>query len=171
MEKLIVILWILFGFYLLILVAILADLWSGITKARKSGVIRSSYGFRRTVEKMGRYYNVMVILTIVDAFHISAIWYFETYYEKSYFLFPFITMLGAIGLCLIEVKSIYEKAEDKVRIDDVGRLAGKMLASKDDLKEVVAEVVNYMQTPAADTKTVVTMETTTTTTEVKKDQQ
>lgn len=170
MEKLIVVLWILFGFYILILIAILADLWSGISKAKKNGVIRSSYGFRRTVEKMRNYYNVMIVLTVVDAFHISAVWFLEEYYDKSYFLFPFVSMLGAMGMCLIEVKSIYEKAEDKVRLDDVGRLAGKILANKDDIKEVVAEVVNYMQSPSpppgTEQKTVVTMETTTT--EIKK---
>lgn len=32
----------------LVMVMVLTDLWSGVTKAKKSGVI---YGFRRTIEK------------------------------------------------------------------------------------------------------------------------
>lgn len=163
MEKLIVILWILFGIYILVLVMILTDLWSGVTKAKKNGVIRSSYGFRRTIEKIARYYNVLLALTVVDAMQVAAIWYLETYYEKAIPMFPFITLIGAVGICLIEIKSIYEKAEDKVRIDDVGNLVGKMLVNKDDLGEVVKSMAEYMKaehpSPPSKTKITATIET------------
>lgn len=159
MEKLIVILWILFGIYILVLVMILTDLWSGVTKARKAGVIRSSYGFRRTIEKMGRYYNVLFALTIIDAMQVGSLWYFEFYYQKVVPMFPFITLIGAIGICLIEIKSIYEKAEDKVRFDDVGQLVGKMLINKDDLSEVVKSMSEYMKTEPGKTKITITSET------------
>lgn len=159
MEKLIVILWILFGIYILVLVMILTDLWSGVTKARKAGVIRSSYGFRRTIEKMGRYYNVLFALTIMDAMQVGSLWYFEIYYQKVVPMFPFVTLVGAIGICLIEVKSIYEKAEDKVRFDDVGQLVGKMLVNKDDLSEVVKSMSEYMKSEPGKTKITITSET------------
>ncbi len=35
MEKIIVTLWITFGIYLMVLLAIMADLWSGVRKAKK----------------------------------------------------------------------------------------------------------------------------------------
>lgn len=159
MEKLVVILWILFGIYILVLVMILTDLWSGVTKAKKSGVIRSSYGFRRTIEKIARYYNVLLALTVMDAMQVGAIWYLETYYNKVIPMFPFVTLIGAIGICLIEVKSIYEKAEDKVRIDDVGNLVGKILVNKDDLGEVVKSMAEYMRHEPGKTKITVTTET------------
>lgn len=159
MEKLIVILWILFGIYILVLVMILTDLWSGVTKAKKSGVIRSSYGFRRTIEKIARYYNVLLALTVMDAMQVGAIWYLETYYNKVIPMFPFVTLVGAIGICLIEVKSIYEKAEDKVRIDDVGNLVGKILVNKDDLGEIVKSMSDYMKPEPGKTKITITSET------------
>ena len=34
MEKIIVTLWITFGIYLMVLIAIMADLWSGVRKAK-----------------------------------------------------------------------------------------------------------------------------------------
>lgn len=36
MEKIVVTLWITFGIYVLVLLAILADLWSGVRKAKRS---------------------------------------------------------------------------------------------------------------------------------------
>lgn len=165
MEKIIVILWILFGIYILVLIMILADLWSGVSKARKTGVIRSSYGFRRTIEKTARYYNVLLALTVMDAMQVSAIWYLETYYNKAIPMFPFVTLIGAMGICLIEMKSIYEKAEDKVRIDDVGNLMGKILVNKDDLGEIVKSMADYMKPEPGKTKVVITTETKDTKTE------
>jgi len=72
MEKIIVTLWITFGIYLMVLLAIMADLWSGVRKAKKNGIARSSYGFKRTVDKIARYYNVMLALTLVDVMQIDA---------------------------------------------------------------------------------------------------
>lgn len=148
MEKIIVTLWITFGLYFLVFIAIVADLWSGVRKAKINGVARSSYGYRRTVDKISRYYNVLLALTVVDAMQMSSIWYLDTYYHYDKLpMFPFITLVGAIGLCVIEIKSIYEKAEDKVRIENVTALAGKIITNKDDISEIVKAVVTYMKEP------------------------
>jgi hypothetical protein len=144
MEKIITSLWILFGIYILVLLAILADLWSGVRKAKQNGIVRSSYGFKRTVDKIARYYNMLFALTVVDAMQMTAVWYLATYYDYRLPMFPFITLVGAIGLALIEIKSIYEKASDKVKIQNISDLAGKVIANKDDIREVVKDVVDYM---------------------------
>lgn len=148
MEKIIVTLWITFGLYFLVIIAIVADLWSGVRKAKINGVARSSYGYRRTVDKISRYYNVLLALTVVDVMQMSSIWYLDKYYHYDRLpMFPFITLVGAIGLCVIEIKSIYEKAEDKVRIENVTALAGKIITNKDDISEIVKAVVTYMKEP------------------------
>lgn len=138
-------LWILFGIYILVLVAILADLWSGVRKAKQNGIARSSYGFKRTIDKIARYYNVLLALTVVDVMQMSSVWYLETYYQYHFPLFPFITLLGAIGIALIEIKSIYEKAEDKVRIDNVAALAGQVISHRDNLSAIGEAVAEYMK--------------------------
>lgn len=159
MEKIIVILWILFGIYMMVLVMILADLWSGVAKAKKKGVIRSSYGFRRTVEKTARYFNLLLALTVIDAMQVASIWYLETFYNKVIPMFPFITLLGAIGVCLIELKSIYEKSDDKVRFDQVGGLAQGIIKNKDDYEEIIKIVANYMKSePPKVQNTTITIE-------------
>lgn len=144
MEKIMVTLWLLFGIYIMVLIAILADLWSGVRKAKQNNIVRSSYGFKRTVDKIARYYNVLLALTVVDTMQMGALWYLETYYDISFPMFPFVTLIGAIGIALIEIKSIFEKAEDKVQFEHIGTLAGRVIANKDDLAEVGRAIVDYM---------------------------
>lgn len=102
------------GEYLLVLFAILADLASGLRKARKRGEARRSKALRRTVEKAATYYNALAALTIIDAMQIAAVIYLRAAcgYENIP-LFPILTLLGAIGIAIIEVKSIYEKSDEK----------------------------------------------------------
>ena len=152
MEKIITILWILFGIYILVLVAILADLWSGVRKAKRNGIARSSYGFKRTIDKIARYYNVMLALTVVDAMQMASIWYLEVYYQYHFPLFPFVTLIGAIGIGLIEIKSIYEKAEDKVKIDNIATLAGQVISNRDNLDVIAKAVSEYMHKKEEDGK-------------------
>lgn len=159
MEKLIIILWILFALYCEVLLIVGADFWSGITKAKKNGVVRSSYGFRRTIEKLNKYYNLLIALTVVDAMQVSAIWYMDEFYTITVPMFPFITLFGALGISLIEIKSIYEKAEDKVKLLEVADLTGKIIANKDDLTEVVKAVTDYMRTHPEKTTVKITTET------------
>ncbi len=144
MEKIIVLLWILFTMYILILIMIFVDFWSGIRKAKKNSIVRSSYGFRRTVEKIKEYYNAMIALTIIDAMQVTAIWYLETYYKYEIPMFPFVTLVGAIGLSIIELKSIYEKAEDKQRFHEAGALITNIAKNKSDIEEIAKSVANYL---------------------------
>jgi hypothetical protein len=145
MEKIIVTLWMLFGFYTLVLLAMMADLWAGVRKAKKLGIAASSYGFKRTVDKAARYYNFMIALTVIDAMQMAAIWYLEQFYGYRFPFFPFITLLGAIGIGLIEIKSIYEKAEDKIKIDNVAELAKQVARNKEDIGAVADAVVDYLK--------------------------
>ena len=96
MTKIIVTLGITFGIYLMVLLAIMADLWSGVRKAKKNGIARSSYGFKRTIDKIARYYNVMLALTVIDAMQMGSLWYLEKYYSYHWPIFPIVTLVGAM---------------------------------------------------------------------------
>ena len=115
------------GEYVFILLSVIADLISGVRKARKRGEARRSAAFRRTVDKVSRYYNAMFALTVIDVMLITALLYLRIT-EDIYIipLFPVFTCLGALGIALIEVKSIYEKAEEKEQ-DDAEKVARLLL--------------------------------------------
>ena len=63
------------GEYVLVLCAVVADLASGLRKARRRGEARRSKALRRTVEKLATYYNVLAALTVIDAMQMAAVVY------------------------------------------------------------------------------------------------
>lgn len=145
LDELIVVAWMLFGIYMLVLFSVAADFWSGTRKAKKRGEMRSSYGFKRTIDKIARYFNALLALTVVDCMQMGSIWYLDSYYGYHAPIIPVITIIGAIGIGCIEIKSIYEKAEDKVKFKSVGNLAGRIIQNKDDLLSISKAIVDYMK--------------------------
>jgi steroid 5-alpha reductase family enzyme len=113
--------------YVLVLVSVLADLWSGLRKAKMRGEARRSEALRRTVKKIAQYYNVLLALTVVDLMQMGLVAYVRVACQWDVPLVPIFTVIGAIGIAAIEVKSIFEKSEEKQQRDY--REAMKMFAS------------------------------------------
>lgn len=147
-RETIIVFWMIFGLYLLVLFAIFADLVSGIRKAKKRGEARTSYGLKRTVDKLARYYNGLFALTVVDLMQMVGVWYLDHYYDYHIPIFPLITIFGAVGIGVIEVKSIYEKAEDKVKnqSQDVIEMLGYIASHKGSPEDIAKKVVEYLNT-------------------------
>lgn len=114
--------------YLLVLVSVLADLWSGIRKAKIRGEARRSEALRRTVSKLGQYYNVMLSLTVVDAMQMGLLCYVRFTCLWNAPILPVFTVVGALGIAAIEVKSIYEKAGEKTQKDMAGAMSALVVA-------------------------------------------
>lgn len=146
--------WMLFGIYLMVLLLIGADLCSGVRKAEKRGEAKSSYAYRKTIDKIARYYNALIALTVVDVLQMGGIWYLDNYYDYHWPVFPLITLCGAIGIGLVEIKSIFEKAEDKVKFEyqQVGILASELAKSKADPAEIAKAIVDYMNSGKEESK-------------------
>lgn len=146
-NELFVVGWMLFGIYLELFIMILADLWSGIRKAKQRGEVRSSYGYKKTIDKIARYYNALIALTVIDAMQMGGIWYLTCYYGWSIPIFPAVTLLGALGMSLVEIKSIYEKADEKVKDDykGVAALAAEIAKHKSDPADMIAALGEYLK--------------------------
>ncbi|MCD7900293.1 MAG: hypothetical protein LUH22_10610 [Bacteroides sp.] len=145
-EKLIAAGWITAGVLASPVFFILFDLWAGIRKARERGEKITSNGLRQTFAKTARYYNALLALLIIDAIQMAGFWYMNVYYGHNIPVFPFLTLLGAIGVGIIEVKSIFEKADDKMKqqASDVALLAGELAKHKSDPSELAKAIVEYM---------------------------
>lgn len=120
--------------YVCVLLAVLADLRSGILKARRQGVKRTSRGLRRSVEKAGRYYVMLFAMTLfamtlIDAMVCGALLFVAAADGPSLPPLPVFSTLGAVGLAMIELKSIYENAQDK---SDYDRIIGQLRKLLDD---------------------------------------
>ena len=145
-DELFIVAWMLFGILLTPLFFIAFDLWAGIRKAKQRSEKISSDGWKRTVNKVARYYNALLALVVVDCMQMAGVWYLDNYYDYHIPIFPFITLLGAFGVAAIEVKSIYEKAEEKERreMKQVAALAAEIAKQKTDPEEIAKAIFKYM---------------------------
>ncbi|MDD3038250.1 hypothetical protein [Bacteroides sp.] len=146
LDELFVVAWMLFGILLTPLFFIGFDFWAGIRKAKQRGEKITSEGWQRTVNKIARYYNMLLALVVVDCMQISGVWYLDNYYDYHIPIFPFITILGAMVVAAIEVRSIFEKAEDKAKkqISDVAVLAAEIAKHRTSPTEIAQAIAEYM---------------------------
>ena len=106
---------------LLVILAILLDLWDGVHTARQLGERISSHRLRDTFTKMGEYWRFVIMGLLVDVFG-----FFFTFY-----LLPFMTMLFGVGLIAVEVKSMFEHS-------------AKRKSASVHLKSVIADIIGCM---------------------------
>ena len=84
--------------WVLVIMAILIDLWDGIYTARKLGERLHSHKFRHTVQKAGEYWRLLLFGFIADTLGLLFSWY----------ALPYITMVLCLSLVFIEMKSVFE---------------------------------------------------------------
>lgn len=122
--------------YVGVLLAIVADLWSGWRKAGKRGERRTSRALRRTIDKMARYFNALISLTLIDVMVIAGVYYLRNTQLWEIPIIPIFTFIGSISLALIEVKSICEKSENKGDLAEMSRLA-KLLMEEPSVRRLI----------------------------------
>lgn len=128
--------------YILVFFVVCLDLISGLQKAKRRGKLRSSYAMRKTVDKLVRYFSMLLVITAIDAVQMLAIsqWDLSTGHHLP--ILPFLTFLAAIFVGFIELKSIYENSEEKeqARFEDAADALGKLIAK---FPEVLDELKRY----------------------------
>lgn len=146
-NKLIIAGWIEFGLLLTPLLFGALDFISGRRKAILRGEKISSNRLRDSVKKVSGYYNMLLALAVVDIMHISCSWFLNTYYAYSIPMFPFITLGGAFVVAAIEIISIREKADEKMKkqVNDLASLLASMAKNKDDLGKVIDDVGTFLK--------------------------
>lgn len=116
--------------YLGVLLAVLADLVSGLRRARRENRPCSSRGLRRTVAKLSSYYLALFCLSVVDAMIIMAIVTLDELGRASLPPYPYLSTLGAISLALIEVRSIAENSPHRTDIFNALKLLSELFRMK-----------------------------------------
>lgn len=113
-------------FYGCVLIAVLIDLWSGIDKAVRTRVMRTSFGFRKTIKKIQDYFFVLMLFTTADI--VASIW----------FNLPFFTAIGTIGMIFVEARSVYENKKGLNKgIKDLPDVLLTILKNKDKAEELL----------------------------------
>jgi len=97
--------------WIVVIVAMLIDLYFGVKKAKELGEATSSEGFRRTINKATYYFALMGFAFLFDIFDVVTPYFFPHPLGSV----PFVSIFVALGLVFTEAKSVREKAEDKAR--------------------------------------------------------
>ena len=118
-----------------VIIAVATDLWAGLKKAKTRGEMRTSYGLRKTTDKLSRYGNLLLSFMPLD------IILFVCNLTKL----PFATAIIAGYIVFIEIKSVFEKAEDKKKIEAAILMTGKVLKNKGDIEEISNIVTEYIR--------------------------
>lgn len=92
---------ILLAISILVIVAIILDLWDGVHTARVTKENIHSHKFRITIGKISEYWRFIIIGFLIDC--IGCIF--------DFYLIPFVAVIFGTGLILVEIKSMFEHAK------------------------------------------------------------
>ena len=153
-EQLIIILFIEVGILITPLLFIALDFWAGIRKAKIRGERITSDGWKRTLYKISKYYNMLIPLMIIDGMQITGFWYLNTYCSWSAPLFPWLTLIGAIAIGCIEIKSIYEPADAKEskEMRQIAELSENIASHRSDPSEIAKAIIAYLNSNGVNCK-------------------
>ena len=123
--------------YACVFASVLIDLFFGVKRARRLKIARTSFGYRRTITKLTSYFGLMLMLSIAD---VAA---------SVIFKMPYFTVIGAIGIIIVEAKSVYENIHrEEKNIAEVQKLLLKLFESKEEIQSLI----NFLNSKTDDTK-------------------
>lgn len=99
-DKLYLFLGVFLAVCILVILAIMLDLWDGVHTARKTGQRVHSHKLRVTIGKMSEYWRFILIGFLVDCLGIFF----------SFYILPFVAVFFGAGLIVVEAKSMFEHA-------------------------------------------------------------
>ena len=86
--------------WLFMVCATLVDFWSGVTTAKALHQPLMSHGFRRTIAKIGSYWQVLIFALMFDILGAFL----------SFYYLPFMTIVGTLSIIIIEARSVVENS-------------------------------------------------------------
>lgn len=125
---------------LIVLIAMGIDLVFGWRKAKQRGEAHSSYALSRSINKFLLYEGCVIIAAGIDTLlNLANMW---DILGIAFSGIPVIAFIIGIFLCVVELLSMRENAEDKVRknFDKVAQAATKVV-DKDTIIELFVEAI------------------------------
>lgn len=117
-------------------VSMILDFVAGVHKARKRNEATTSKGYKRSVDKAGKYFLPLQCCTCYDIVLLPIS------------TFPFFTALMGLYLIRCEFKSIMENTRTKKELRDAENTMKVIIKNKDDIRAVVSETLNSLNMPS-----------------------
>lgn len=122
LDKLLLFLGVFFAVSLIVIMAIMLDLWDGVYTAKRTHQRVHSHKLRVTIAKMSEYWRFLLIGFLVDCLGV---------FFNFYFL-PFVAVLFGAGLIVVEAKSMFEHANRrKSEMTDLPEIINEIIAAAD----------------------------------------
>jgi len=123
--------------YACVFVSVLIDLFFGVRRAKRLKIARTSFGYRRTITKLTSYFGLMLMLSIAD---VAA---------SVVFKMPYFTVIGAIGIVIVEAKSVFENIrQEEKSVEEIQKALLKLFENKDEIKSIIT----FLNSNSNDTK-------------------
>lgn len=90
-----------FAVSLLVIMAIMLDLWDGVYTAKRTGQRVHSHKLRVTIAKVSEYWRFLLIGFLADCLG----------FLFSFYFLPFMALLFGMGLIVVEIISMFEHAK------------------------------------------------------------
>lgn len=90
-----------FAVSLLVIMAIMLDLWDGVYTAKRTGQQVHSHKLRVTIAKVSEYWRFLLIGFLADCLG----------FLFSFYFVPFLALLFGMALIVVEIKSMFEHAK------------------------------------------------------------
>lgn len=101
--------------YIIIIGLIFCDLRAGVRKAKRRGEFRTSDGYKRTIEKIAKYFNMTFALSLIDLFQLAMLMFLYHFYHRDLIMLPWFTLIALGYVGFVEIRSIWEPADIKER--------------------------------------------------------
>lgn len=122
MDKLLLFLGVFFAVSLIVIMAIMLDLWDGVYTAKRTHQRVHSHKLRVTIAKMSEYWRFLLIGFLVDCLGVFF----------SFYFLPFVAVLFGAGLIVVEAKSMFEHANRrKSEMTDLPEIINEIIAAAD----------------------------------------
>ena len=113
--------------YACVFVSVLIDLFFGVKRAKRLKIVRTSFGYRRTITKLTSYFGLLLMLTIAD---VAA---------SVVFKIPYFTVIGAIGIIIVEAKSVFENIhKEEKNIAEAQKILLKLFENKEEVQSIIS---------------------------------
>lgn len=111
------------------LLAMGVDFFTGLHKARRNGVARTSQGLKKTATKAAKYFTPYMVLVGIDLISCVVV------------PFPAFSMLWAAYCIYCEFRSVREKSWEKAELLKANKTMRVIIENKDDIAKLAAEIL------------------------------
>lgn len=101
LDKIFLFLGVFLAVSLLVIIAIMLDLWDGVYTAKRTGQRVHSHKLRVTIAKVSEYWRFLLIGFLADCLG----------FLFSFYFLPFMALLFGMGLIVVEIISMFEHAK------------------------------------------------------------